>query len=457
MATMEPPSADSESTPSKAMLVLSSISGSCTRTAREFLRTTLRRQGGSSGPPSKTMPTPRSVSGSCTTTARECPRTMSRRSGGTDRPPSKAMLGPSSISGPCTAYGEGVPQDYAEAARWYRQAAEQGHADAQLNLGIMYDNGQGVPQDDVEAVRWYRQAAEQGHAGAQFNLGTMYDYGEGVPQDYAEAARWYRQAAEQGDADAQLNLGIMYDNGQGVPQDDVEAVRWYRQAAEQGDAKAQFNLGLMYEYGEGVLQNFGYAHKWFNLAASLASSQDRELREKAVKARDRVASQLTAGDLAIAQRLAREWQPRDSRGPRPVQEESPPQSTMFSTETDENGNTIANLQRSLLRLGYYAGPLDGELDTKTRMAIRSFEADSGLPITGQVSEMLHLAVEFAILIADTPNHSRRALTPTGVDRLRLLCKPARSHSHQCSRRAGMRGGACSLGGSGPSSGARRFD
>ena len=68
----------------------------------------------------------------------------------------------------------------------------------------MYANGEGVPQDDAEAVRWYRLAAEQGNAGAQLNLGAMYSNGEGVPQDDAEAVRWYRLAAEQGNAGAQL-------------------------------------------------------------------------------------------------------------------------------------------------------------------------------------------------------------------------------------------------------------
>ena len=38
----------------------------------------------------------------------------------------------------------------------------------------------GVSEDDAEAVRWYRLAAEQGHASAQFNLGVMYARGEGV-------------------------------------------------------------------------------------------------------------------------------------------------------------------------------------------------------------------------------------------------------------------------------------
>ena len=42
--------------------------------------------------------------------------------------------------------------------------ADQGVASAQFNLGLIYLEGQGVPQDGAEAVRWYRLAAEQGHA-----------------------------------------------------------------------------------------------------------------------------------------------------------------------------------------------------------------------------------------------------------------------------------------------------
>jgi TPR repeat protein len=34
--------------------------------------------------------------------------------------------------------GEGVPQNYAEALKWFRKAADQGNANAQFKLGIMY-------------------------------------------------------------------------------------------------------------------------------------------------------------------------------------------------------------------------------------------------------------------------------------------------------------------------------
>jgi GYF domain 2/Sel1 repeat len=88
------------------------------------------------------------------------------------------------------------------------RAANQGGAEAQNDLGIMYENGSGVPQNYVTAVAWYRKAADQ-VAIAQYNLGTMYEYGEGVPKDDAEALTWYRKAADQGDADAKEQLMAM--------------------------------------------------------------------------------------------------------------------------------------------------------------------------------------------------------------------------------------------------------
>ena len=163
--------------------------------------------------------------------------------------------------------GRGVPEDDGQAAFWYRKAAEQGHAEAQFNLGVMYADGEGVPEDDVQAAFWFRKAAEQGDAEAQYNLGVMYANGEGVPEDDVQAVFWFRKAAGQGDAEAQYNLGYMYDNGRGVPEDDGQAVFWWRKAAGQGVAKAQFNLGFMYDNGEGVPEDDRQAVFWWRKAA----------------------------------------------------------------------------------------------------------------------------------------------------------------------------------------------
>jgi uncharacterized protein len=52
-----------------------------------------------------------------------------------------------------------VPQDFVQAARWYRQAADQGLALAALALGKMYGSGRGVPQDFMQAHVWLNLAA----------------------------------------------------------------------------------------------------------------------------------------------------------------------------------------------------------------------------------------------------------------------------------------------------------
>jgi hypothetical protein len=54
--------------------------------------------------------------------------------------------------------------DYATALRLFRPLADQGNALAQYALGVMYDNGQGVQQNYAEAAKWYRKAADQDEA-----------------------------------------------------------------------------------------------------------------------------------------------------------------------------------------------------------------------------------------------------------------------------------------------------
>jgi len=43
-----------------------------------------------------------------------------------------------------------------------REQAEAGDANAQFHIGSMYENGSGVRQDYAEAAIWYRKAAERG-------------------------------------------------------------------------------------------------------------------------------------------------------------------------------------------------------------------------------------------------------------------------------------------------------
>jgi TPR repeat protein len=82
----------------------------------------------------------------------------------------------------------------------YRHSIKQAFVDSAVavglaTLGVMYGEGRGVPQDYAEAARWYRLAADQGDAQAQYNLGLAYARGEGVTQNVVDAHMWFNLAA----------------------------------------------------------------------------------------------------------------------------------------------------------------------------------------------------------------------------------------------------------------------
>ncbi|HEY9173197.1 MAG TPA: tetratricopeptide repeat protein [Verrucomicrobiae bacterium] len=213
----------------------------------------------------------------------------------------------------CSPHGsrsEAVAETSPDVATIQTRAA-QGEATAQRQLGALYAEGHRMKQDYAEAAKWYRRAAEQGEAGAQTALGELHEAGQGVARDEAEAARWYRLAAEQGYAPAQYNLAVLYAVGRGVPLDQREALRWYERAAEQGDPLAQYNLGMRYLEGKGVSPDRVAAWKWLTLAAEGAAGGLEDAR----KARQTLVSRLTATERSEAEKQVREFRQR----PRPPQ------------------------------------------------------------------------------------------------------------------------------------------
>lgn len=163
--------------------------------------------------------------------------------------------------------GQGVSKDNAEAAAWYRKAAEQGHPWAQCNLGWLY--GIGVPSeiDIAQAAAWYRKAAEKGQADSTYSLSQMYAFSAGAQQGLEHDDIWKGLPTKYGHAIAQFLIGNHYHNGWVVQQDDAEAAVWYRRAAELEDRDAQRILGDQYRDGRGVLQDYAEAASWYRKAA----------------------------------------------------------------------------------------------------------------------------------------------------------------------------------------------
>jgi TPR repeat protein/ankyrin repeat protein len=191
----------------------------------------------------------------------------------------------------------GFARDDSAAAKWYHQAADQGDAESQTHLGLMYENGWGVEKDYGQAVNWYRKAAKAGDSGAQLNLGNMYFNGFGVEKDNAEALNWYRKSAEAGNSAAEYYVACMYENGFGVEKDFSLAIRWCRKAAEQTNAEAQCNMGLLYENGWGVEKDRAQAANWYRKAAAQGNSSARAALQRLSSSTSTIARPGAAGTL----------------------------------------------------------------------------------------------------------------------------------------------------------------
>ena len=81
---------------------------------------------------------------------------------------------------------------------------------------------------------------------------------------------------------------------------DVDSLAQFEREARTGRPEALYNLGLAYSTGQGVTQDYVAAHKWFNLAAMRGINEAKSWRNQ-------IAEEMNAGQIAQAQKLAREW------------------------------------------------------------------------------------------------------------------------------------------------------
>ncbi len=103
-----------------------------------------------------------------------------------------------------------------------------------------FDNG-----DYETAFSLWKPLAENGDAEAQNYLGIVYYLGMGAPKDYKKSLEWYGRAAKAGNADAQRNYGDMINFGRGIEKDNYQAFKWYFAASQQGNEKAKRQLEVI--------------------------------------------------------------------------------------------------------------------------------------------------------------------------------------------------------------------
>jgi TPR repeat protein len=128
--------------------------------------------------------------------------------------------------------------DEEEGKKWFSKIVESGDPETLIELGRELLRGGGEQRE--EAIRLFRQAAEQGFAEAQYSLGVAYGKGE-------EAKTWLRKAGENGNAEMQYRVAETFAR---QLEDYAEAKIWFSRAAENGNALMRFNVGKKFYLAE---------------------------------------------------------------------------------------------------------------------------------------------------------------------------------------------------------------
>jgi hypothetical protein len=175
--------------------------------------------------------------------------------------------------------------------------AEQGIAQAQNDLGIMYLTGNGVEIDASKAVYWLWLASKQGEPNATANLGRCSLEGIGVKKNTAHAVMLFGWAcimgienitkyiietidinelielSEQGNAKAQYFLGVCYAHGVNVEKNEKKVFEWFYKSAEQNEPLALLFLGRCLSNGIGFEKDLLQAEYILKKAAKYAAKE----------------------------------------------------------------------------------------------------------------------------------------------------------------------------------------
>jgi TPR repeat protein len=195
-------------------------------------------------------------------------------------------------------YGAMSPQELT-------QKAEAGDPEAQFRLGAAYDSGRGVARDGAEAEKWYRRAAEAGHAEAQNSIGS----GLQAQKRYEEARIWYERAAAQRHPLAITSLGYLHDLGLGTKQDRRKGFELYSQASDLGWAEAMWNLANMYGAGQLGEKDLNMACVWTFRALKYVEPSWEQRLAPASRAASFFQRGFSSEQLAACKKTAEDWRP----------------------------------------------------------------------------------------------------------------------------------------------------
>ena len=181
----------------------------------------------------------------------------------------------------------------------------------------------------------------------------------------------------------------------------TRAYQEFSQSADAGNSLAQFMMGRLFAEGRGVSEDKVKAYMWFDLSASNGNS-------RAIAQRDAIGAQLSSDEIDRAQDMAAAWRADH------------PGSTISAPSASASTPTIApyslrNVQIALATLGYNVGTPDGVVGPKSRAAIRAFQVDSSMPVSGEPSIALYEKLQAAIVErSGATTQSTQQVVPTAT-------------------------------------------
>ena len=266
-----------------------------------------------------------------------------------------------------------------EAVKRIETQAFEGIAEAQHDLAAIYTAGHGgVNQNFDKAAFWFREASDNGIANARYNLGVLYHQGLGKDRNLGRALYWYREAARLEHAEAQYNLGIAHIEGIGTDYDPKLAAAFFERAANNGIMEAAYNLGLIYENGLLGEAKPDEALLWYKIAADQGSPDARSAMEQ-------LAKNLQIGMDDVDNLVQRMQQINQSVKGRRAGPDNATKAMNQPDTVNSQQAMIAQIQEYLTLTGAYNGPADGINGPQTEAAIKAYQAANNLPVTGQVS------------------------------------------------------------------------
>lgn len=267
------------------------------------------------------------------------------------------------------------------------EAAAKGETQALFEIAARYTEGRGVAADRAEAAKWYKLAADRGLAPAQYRLANLYEKANGVERNLSEAKRYYTLAAEQGNAGAMHNLAVLLASDAAGQPDFTAAAQWFIKASELGVRDSQFNLAILYARGSGVKQDIEESYKWFAIAAK---DGDADAAQK----RDEVAGAMNPQQLQSAKAKVDAWKVKplseDTNSVNPPEEWAGKDGV--KTASVDMEKAIRNIQAILNKNGFDAGQPDGKLGKNTVTAIKDFQKSVGQAPDGRITNELVTAL-----------------------------------------------------------------